>query len=96
MELANLDAPAGFSRSGCPVGLCPNLASGWSIVLAASLIAVMAPARAQSNSGYDPRSWTYDPARHVLVPSAIDQALEEEDQVRAVGSPQTGCSFQRS
>ncbi|RWO56204.1 MAG: L,D-transpeptidase [Mesorhizobium sp.] len=39
----------------------------------------MAPAQTQSNSGYDPRSWTYDPARNVLVsPSAPDQTSDEE------------------
>ncbi|WP_365959034.1 L,D-transpeptidase [Mesorhizobium sp.] len=49
------------------------------VLIAATSIAAMAPAQAQSNSGYDPRSWTYDPARNVLVsPSAPDQTLDEE------------------
>ncbi|WP_352882827.1 L,D-transpeptidase [Mesorhizobium sp. M1396] len=34
--------------------------------------------RPQSNSAYDPRSWTYDQARNVLVsPSAADQTSDE-------------------
>ncbi|RUU12707.1 L,D-transpeptidase [Mesorhizobium sp. USDA-HM6] len=64
-----------FSRSGDFVGL------PLSILLAAGLIAATVPAQAQSNSGYDPRRWTYDPARNVLIsPSAPDRASGEEDQ----------------
>lgn len=48
-------------------------------LIAVLSIAAMAPAQAQSNSGYDPRSWTYDPARNVLVsPSAPDQTSDAE------------------
>lgn len=72
MALAN---SVSFSGSGDFVGLRV------SILLAAGLIAATVPAQAQSNSGYDPRSWTYDETRNVLVsPSAPDQAPEEEDQ----------------
>ncbi|WP_244749539.1 L,D-transpeptidase [Mesorhizobium sp. L-2-11] len=46
-------------------------------LIAVLSIAAMAPAQAQSNSGYDPRSWTYDAARNVLVsPSAPDQTSD--------------------
>ncbi|WP_091911076.1 L,D-transpeptidase [Mesorhizobium sp. YR577] len=39
------------------------------------------PAWSQSNSGYDPRSWTYDRATNVLVaPSAPDQPSSNEIQ----------------
>ncbi|CAN7377161.1 L,D-transpeptidase [Mesorhizobium sp. LjNodule214] len=45
---------------------------------AAVSVAAMTSAQAQSNSGYDPRSWTYDQARNVLVsPSAPDQTSDE-------------------
>ncbi|MER9326606.1 L,D-transpeptidase [Mesorhizobium sp. M0587] len=45
------------------------------------LTAAMAPSQAQSNSGYDPRSWAYDPARNVLVsPSGRDRTSGEEIQ----------------
>lgn len=45
---------------------------------AAALIAAMASAQAQSNGGYDPRSWTYDRARNVLVsPSAPHQTSDQ-------------------
>ncbi|WP_367156802.1 L,D-transpeptidase [Mesorhizobium sp.] len=84
VSLANLDAPASFPGSGSIVALRPNLALGSSIVLATGLIAAMVPAQAQSNSGYDPRSWTYDPARNVLVspsaPNASGQASEEKSR----------------
>ena len=44
----------------------------------AALVAVTASVQAQSNNGYDPRSWTYDRARNVLVsPSAGDQTPDE-------------------
>lgn len=50
-------------------------------LIAVPSIAAMAPAQAQSNSGYDPRSWTYDPARNVLVsPSAPNQTSDAETQ----------------
>jgi lipoprotein-anchoring transpeptidase ErfK/SrfK len=58
-----------------PVPVSPRLTLRLcaSVLVAATSIAAMAPARAQSNNGYDPRSWTYDPARNVLVsPSAPD------------------------
>ncbi|WP_365969775.1 L,D-transpeptidase [Mesorhizobium sp.] len=84
VSLANLDAPASFPGRGGVVALRPNLALGSSIVLAAGLIAAMVPAQAQSNSGYDPRSWAYDPARNVLLspsaPNAPGQASEEESR----------------
>jgi len=45
---------------------------------AAALVAAIVSAQAQSNDGYDPRSWTYDQARNVLVsPSAPDQTSDE-------------------
>ncbi|RRI00716.1 L,D-transpeptidase [Mesorhizobium tamadayense] len=49
-----------------------------SALVAATLVAATASAQAQSNSGYDPRSWTYDQARNVLVsPSAPGQTSDE-------------------
>jgi lipoprotein-anchoring transpeptidase ErfK/SrfK len=48
-------------------------------LIAVLSLAAMAPAQAQSNSGYDPRSWNYDPARNVLIsPSAPGQTSDEE------------------
>ncbi len=55
-------------RSGCRAAL-------WAALLVASAIG---PAHAQSNSGYDPRSWTYDQERSLLVsPAAPDDTPDE-------------------
>ncbi|MDX8534185.1 L,D-transpeptidase [Mesorhizobium sp. VK25A] len=69
--LSSLSAPAGCALTG------PRLTRrlGKSVLIAATLTGAMAPAHGQSNSGYDPRSWSYDQARNVLVsPSDPDQA----------------------
>ncbi|MER9669521.1 L,D-transpeptidase [Mesorhizobium sp. M0203] len=69
--LANLDLPAGVARSKRFVAtrLVEGLSA--SVLVAVASLAAIASAQAQSNSGYDPRSWTYDRARNVLVsPSA--------------------------
>nr|WP_292180105.1 L,D-transpeptidase [Mesorhizobium sp.] len=43
------------------------------------LAAAMVPSQALSNSGYDPRSWAYDRARHVLVsPSDPDRTSDAD------------------
>jgi lipoprotein-anchoring transpeptidase ErfK/SrfK len=50
-------------------------------LIAMAFAVTIVPVRAQSNSGYDPRSWTYDQAANVLVaPSAPDQPLSNEIQ----------------
>ncbi|WP_353682555.1 L,D-transpeptidase [Mesorhizobium sp.] len=76
--LANLPVP--FKVAGRKARVAPRLNQRLRAFLIAALsIAAMAPAQAQSNSGYDPRSWTYDPARNVLVsPSAPDQTSDGE------------------
>jgi lipoprotein-anchoring transpeptidase ErfK/SrfK len=88
--LANLPVPA--KVAGRKVRVTPRLIQSprliqrlrasvlrASVLIAATSTAAMAPAQAQSNSGYDPRSWTYDPARNVLVsPSAPDQTSDGE------------------
>lgn len=76
--LANLPVPV--KVAGRKVRVPPRLNQRLRAFLIAALsIAAMAPAQTQSNSGYDPRSWTYDPARNVLVsPSAPDQTSDEE------------------
>ncbi|ESY73479.1 hypothetical protein X743_11260 [Mesorhizobium sp. LNHC252B00] len=76
--LANAFAPASIAGGSILFG--PRLsrrvaAAAW---VAATLVAAMASAQAQSNSAYDPRCWTYDQARNVLVsPSAPDQTSDE-------------------
>ncbi|WP_292341978.1 L,D-transpeptidase [Mesorhizobium sp.] len=76
--LSSLNDPAGTGRwiltgSRLVRGL------GNSVLVAATLTAAMASAQGQSNSGYDPRSWSYDQARNVLVsPSAPDRAAGGE------------------
>lgn len=79
IRYANLPVPV--KVAGCSVRITRRLIRRLCacVLIAATSIAAMAPAQAQSNSGYDPRSWTYDPARNVLVsPSAPDQTLDEE------------------
>ncbi|WP_342634329.1 L,D-transpeptidase [Mesorhizobium hawassense] len=76
--LLSLNALAGIPWRGT-VGSRLGKGLGESVLAAAMLTAVMAPAQGQSNSGYDPRSWSYDQARNVLVsPSAPDQAADGE------------------
>lgn len=83
-----LASSVSFSGSGDRVG--PRL----SVLLAAGLVAASVPAQAQSNSGYDPRRWTYDPARNVLVsPSAADQASGGADQSRWSAVPREIVGF---
>ncbi|WP_292446085.1 L,D-transpeptidase [Mesorhizobium sp.] len=61
---------------------------------AAVLVAAITSAQAQSNSGYDPRSWTYDQAKNVLVsPSAPDQTSGEEIQPEWSVIPRETVSF---
>lgn len=78
--ILHADLPVPGSVAGCKVLVSPRLIQRLcASVLVAATIAAMAPAQAQSNSGYDPRSWTYDPARNVLVsPSAPDQTSDGE------------------
>lgn len=79
IRLANLPVPV--SVAGRKVLVSPRFIRRLcaSVLIAATSIAAMAPAQAQSNSGYDPRSWTYDPARNVLVsPAAPDQTSDGE------------------
>lgn len=77
--LSSLKAPAG--SQGRWILIDPRLVRGLgeSVLVAATLTAAMSPAQGQSNSGYDPRSWSYDQARNVLIsPSAPDQAAGGE------------------
>jgi lipoprotein-anchoring transpeptidase ErfK/SrfK len=51
------------------------LAALWSVLLIGS---AFVPAHAQSNGGYDPRSWTYDQERSLLVsPTAPEDTPDE-------------------
>ncbi|SFT53911.1 Lipoprotein-anchoring transpeptidase ErfK/SrfK [Mesorhizobium sp. YR577] len=51
------------------------------VLIAMAFTVTIVPAWSQSNSGYDPRSWTYDRATNVLVaPSAPDQPSSNEIQ----------------
>ncbi|MER9199929.1 L,D-transpeptidase [Mesorhizobium sp. M0933] len=65
--LAKLDVPAGVARGKrfAATRLVEGLSA--SVPVAVASLAAIASAQAQSNSGYDPRSWTYDRARNVLV-----------------------------
>nr|WP_245432703.1 L,D-transpeptidase [Mesorhizobium loti] len=50
--------------------------------LFAALVVTAAPAGAQTNSGYDPRSWVYDDATNAVIPPStpgqIDEPAENE------------------
>jgi lipoprotein-anchoring transpeptidase ErfK/SrfK len=77
--LANLPVPGSVPGSRTPISSRLSQRLCASVLVAATSIAAMAPAQAQSNSGYDPRSWNYDPARNVLIsPSAPGQTSDEE------------------
>jgi len=72
----------------------PVLVTAKKILGAIVLITAIVPAHAQSNGGYDPRSWTYDQARNVLVsPSAPDQAAGDEIQPEWSAIPKQVVSF---
>lgn len=78
ISLAKLDGPASVFGSGISVSPPLIRRLGASLLLA-MLIAAMAASQAQSNSGYDPRSWAYDRSRNVLVsPSDPDGTSGEE------------------
>ncbi|AZO48768.1 MAG: hypothetical protein E5V62_13115 [Mesorhizobium sp.] len=88
--VASLDAHAGIPGRWTLV--CPRLVQrlGESVLIAATLTVAAAPAQAQSNSGYDPRSWSYDQARNALVsPSAPDQVPGRN----TVGNPREIVDF---
>ncbi|WP_246677853.1 L,D-transpeptidase [Mesorhizobium sp. B2-7-2] len=77
--LLSLNAPAGIAWQWPLTGSRLGKGLGESVLVAATLTATMAPAHGQSNSGYDPRSWSYDQARNVLVsPSAPGQVADGE------------------
>jgi lipoprotein-anchoring transpeptidase ErfK/SrfK len=78
-RLSSLKAATGVAWRWTLVGSRLGKGLGESVLVAAALTVAMAPAQGQSNSGYDPRSWSYDQARNVLVsPSAPDQAADGE------------------
>ncbi|WP_245318213.1 MULTISPECIES: L,D-transpeptidase [unclassified Mesorhizobium] len=77
--LLSLNGPTGIAWQWPLIGERLGKGLGESVLVAAALTAAMAPAQGQSNSGYDPRSWSYDQARNVLVsPFAPGQASDGE------------------
>ncbi len=63
-------------------------------LIAMAFAVTIVPVRAQSNSGYDPRSWTYDQATNVLVaPSAPDQPSDNEIQPEWSAIPREAVIF---
>ncbi|MES0035942.1 L,D-transpeptidase [Mesorhizobium sp. M0046] len=77
--LAKLDVPAGVPRGKRFVATRLVEALSASVLVAVASIAAIASAQAQSNGGYDPRSWTYDRGRNVLVsPSASGLTADGE------------------
>lgn len=60
----------------------PSFRVGIRLALTTAFAIASVPANAQTNSGYDPRSWTYDEATNAVIPPSslggTDEPMEDE------------------